>query len=188
MSLNTEKVFLSKYFCDKPKFNQTPNISVRTIKNQVRSMETTKTSGMPKDMEDLKKLKRRTLALEFMEGYAKGTIKSKAKFIKSNKISIQTLNRALGEMGMGVIPRENKEEEISSSSEEVATSSEDQEEVKKSSKSPKKSLKVKKAIGGSEIPPDSVRKGGDIVENEITLNDKEEYGFMLNNTEKHNIV
>lgn len=182
MSLNTEKVFLSKYFCDKPKFNQTPNISVRTIKNQVRSMETTKTSGMPKDMEDLKKLKRRTLALEFMEGYAKGTIKSKAKFIKSNKISIQTLNRALSEMGMGVIPRENKEEEISST-EEVSTSSEDHEEVKKPSKSPKKALKASKVIEHPKTPPDSVRKGGDIVENEITLNDKEEYGFMLNNTE-----
>lgn len=181
MHLKTEQTYLSKYFCDKPKFNQTHNPSVRTIKNQVRAMETTKTSGMPQDMEDLKKIKRRHLALEFMEGYTKGTIKSKAKFIKANRISIQTLNRALSEMGMEVMHRTDNGE----LSEVVNNDTEVNKEQVKTIKSMPKTKRVSKRIDTSPTP---IRKGGNIVGNEITLNDIEEYGLILNNTEKHNIV
>lgn len=69
------------------------------------------------DTDDLKKLRRKKLSLEFIEMYTQGSIKSKTKFCKLNKISVQTLNKGLEENGISLKPKTSDTSSIASEEE-----------------------------------------------------------------------
>lgn len=73
--------------------------SISYIKTKTKSLKETNMNNIPKDIDELKKIQRRNFAVNFLNSYASGDCRSKTKYAKDNKISIQTLNRGLEEIG-----------------------------------------------------------------------------------------
>lgn len=94
----SDKIVSTYYLKNLPKTDERkPSLS--EIKLKKMNYERFNSTNVPKDIDELKKLRRRELAVEFMARYAAGTVKSKNAYIKEKHISISTLNKALAEAG-----------------------------------------------------------------------------------------
>lgn len=99
----SDKIVSTYYLKNLPKMDdRKPSLS--EIKLKKMNYERFNSTNVPKDIEELKKLRRRELAIEFMARYAAGTVKSKNAYIKEKHVSISTLNKALAEAGNAVRP------------------------------------------------------------------------------------
>lgn len=105
-----DKTVSTYYIKNLPKTDdRKPSLSELKLKKM--NYERFNAANVPKDIDELKQLRRRELAVEFMTRYAAGTVKSKNAYIKEKHISINTLNKALSEAGntvKTVIPRKSK--------------------------------------------------------------------------------
>lgn len=95
---NTDKKNVSvMYYLPPEKTNKSSNLN--TIKSKFRAVQNTNSNNIPQNMNDLKLMRRRTMAIDFMNKYMNNEVKSKSEFIKNNKISMNTLNKGLEEIG-----------------------------------------------------------------------------------------
>ena len=70
------------------------------VKSTMIGFENTKPIHVPRDIKDMRAVKREKIAYDFTSKYMGGQITSKAAYAKQNHISIHTLNRGLKEASM----------------------------------------------------------------------------------------
>lgn len=92
--MTNNKIIISSYLPSK--LNKKPE-NFGNLRMKVKNLSDTKVFA---DTEDLKKLRRKKLAQDFIDLYTQGNVTSKAKFCKTNKMSVQTLNKGLQENGV----------------------------------------------------------------------------------------
>lgn len=109
--MSKQKIIIRSYLPEKQKKEE--NIS--NLKMRLKNLNE---NNVFADLEDLKKLRRKQLAVQFINLYTKGEIKSKSEFIKKNKISIQTLNKGLNESGINFTSKKGIEKTVKNVKEE----------------------------------------------------------------------
>ena len=67
----------------------------QNVKSTMMGFENTKPIHVPRDIKDMRAVKREKIAYDFTSKYMGGQITSKAAYAKQNHISIHTLNRGL---------------------------------------------------------------------------------------------
>ena len=72
----------------------------QNVKSTMMGFENTKPIHVPRDIKDMRAVKREKIAYDFTSKYMGGQITSKAAYAKQNHISIHTLNRGLKEASM----------------------------------------------------------------------------------------
>ena len=72
----------------------------QNVKSTMMGFENTKPIHVPRDIKDMRAVKREKIAYDFTSKYMGGQINSKAAYAKQNHISIHTLNRGLKEASM----------------------------------------------------------------------------------------
>ena len=72
----------------------------QNVKSTMMGFENTKPIHVPRDIKDMRAVKREKIAYDFTSKYMGGQITSKAAYAKQNHISIHTLNKGLKEASM----------------------------------------------------------------------------------------
>lgn len=72
----------------------------QNVKSTMMGFENTKPIHVPRDIKDMRAVKREKIAYDFTNKYMGGQINSKAAYAKQNHISIHTLNKGLKEASM----------------------------------------------------------------------------------------
>lgn len=140
--MSKQKIIIRSYLPEKQKKEE--NIS--NLKMRLKNLNE---NNVFADLEDLKKLRRKQLAVQFINLYTKGEIKSKSEFIKKNKISIQTLNKGLNESGINFTTKKGIEKTLKNTKEE-----------NKEPINPNIDLEVVEKIKKNKLKKESNEKGG----------------------------
>lgn len=142
--MSNKKVLISSYL-PSDKIKKSENFG--NLRMKIKNLNENKIFA---DTEDLKKLRRKKIAQDFVDQYTQGLITSKAKFCKTNKIAVQTLNKGLQENGVII---------KSKSSDESSEDGSILPNIKKQKK-PKEPKEPKEEVKENRTKKDSSNKGG----------------------------